>query len=349
MNRKTLFAIFFCCAVASQAQILNGSFEQFSAIPANMGQWQVVNGWTNAGSLTGSPDFYHYNGSTATDLPETPLAEVQAYQGNAVMGMIACGKFGTNIREYLQTELATPMVVGRKYIVSFRITNGLHTSTSLGGLSVDKIGCLFSVGAVTQTDQTPINQTPQFSLVGSLYTTDWKTVTFAITADQAYTHMTFGLFGNDSDKAINIREGVDPLFAYYFMDSFSMDAIDNNFDHSFGDKVPEPIDPGKPYINPAKDNDSPFFVPNTFTPDGDGYNEQFIPVANTLKEWEFEIFNKWGERVFYTTDESRGWDGNWNGKPCENGSYIWQITYVMSDDKDRPRSMEEQGIVNLVR
>lgn len=349
MNRLSLLFACLCFSALSQAQILNGSFEQVSSIPANMGQWQVVTGWTNAGSLTASPDFYHYDGTMATDLPETPLAIVQAFQGSAVMGFIACGKNGTNLREYLQTAFSAPLTVGKKYSISFRITNGSRTSTSLGGLGVDNIGCFFSNGAVVQTDQTPLTQAPQFALTNVLYTNEWKSVSFSFTADQPYTHMTFGVFGDDSDKTIVIREGADPLFAYYFVDAFTMESLDDNFDHAYGEKLPPSEQPGKPHINPEKNNDSPFFVPNTFTPDGDGYNELFIPVSNTLKDWELEVFNKWGERVFYTTDESRGWDGTWNGKFCENGSYIWQITYIVLDERERQVNVEEKGIVNLVR
>jgi gliding motility-associated-like protein len=337
-----------CCSLATNAQIINGSFEQFSAIPSNMGQWQVVNAWTNAGSLTSSPDFYHYNGSVATDLPETPLALVDAQDGSAIMGFMASGRMGTNIREYLQTELAAPLVIGKKYLIKLQIANGDKTSTSIGGLAVDKLGCLFTINPILQLDQNPINALPQVTCNQVLYSANWTSLSFSFTPDQAYTHMTFGLFGDDSDKSIVIQEGSDPAIAYYFVDNFVMTPIISGFDPDQGEKLTGDNIPGTVKI-PEAGNESPFFVPNTFTPDGDGNNDDFLPVANHQKEWELEIYNKWGERVFYSANVLGGWDGTWKGKPCENGSYVWQISYTIYNDKDRPQKLEEHGIVNLVR
>lgn len=338
-----------CFTVADlSAQIVNGGFENNTGIPTNLGQWQVVQGWTNSGSLTSSPDYFHINGTVATNLPETPMAVVNPFQGSAIMGIMACGRPNTNYREYISTEFGAPLQIGKQYLVCFKVTTGVKTSVSLSGLGVDKMGLLFSVGPVVQTGQTPIMATPQLVYDPVLYNSDWQSINFIFTPDQAYTNLTFGLFGDDSDKNISIIEGVDPQFAYYFLDNFLVQDVLEIPDGGLGDKDPgdQPESGNQPTI---AGNDQPFYVPNTFTPNGDGDNEFFKPVSNSLKEWEFEIFTKWGDRVFFTSDETRGWDGNFNTHVCENGSYVWQISYIVYDDKMHARLVETRGIVNLVR
>lgn len=351
--RKVIFRIAFlsfcCVSISLEAQVVNGSFEQNMAIPATLGQWQLVQGWNNAGSAVASPDYFHNNGTVATNLPETPYAIVDANQGNAMIGLMACGRPNTNIREYLSTMLEAPLIVGRKYLIGFKITNGIKTSTSIAGLGVDKLGLLFTNGPSLQLGQSPIVQIPQFQVDEVVYNAEWQSVNFIFEADQPYSHMTFGLFGTDADKNISIMEGTDPQLAYYFVDNFVMERIDEGFSHSFGEKEITDVADISNNIHTGAISDQPFFVPNTFTPNGDGDNEVFKPVANSLKEWEFEIFNKWGDRVFYTADENRGWDGSYNSLSCENGSYVWQVSYYVFNDLHEQKLVESRGIVNLVR
>ena len=69
------------------------------------------------------------------------------------------------------------------------------------------------------------------------------------------------------------------------------------------------------------------FVPTAFTPDGDGINEVLQVIGNDISPSEFHwmIFNRWGEKVFDTTDPHKGWDGKVNGKVVENGVYTWML------------------------
>ena len=52
-------------------------------------------------------------------------------------------------------------------------------------------------------------------------------------------------------------------------------------------------------------------VPNSFTPNGDGLNDVFLPIFNAesgVKEYKFEVYNRWGQLVFETGDLTTGWD-----------------------------------------
>ncbi|MFN8238067.1 MAG: gliding motility-associated C-terminal domain-containing protein [Chitinophagales bacterium] len=63
------------------------------------------------------------------------------------------------------------------------------------------------------------------------------------------------------------------------------------------------------------------FIPNAFTPNGDGINDVFIPRSLILKSMKLGIFNKWGNKVFETDDLTQSWDGNYKGQPAEPGTY----------------------------
>ena len=75
-------------------------------------------------------------------------------------------------------------------------------------------------------------------------------------------------------------------------------------------------------------------VPNAFTPhNNDGINDEFKPLLRFLpKDYYFSIYNRWGNKVFETTDPHVGWDGNVNGQPAEEGVYIYFITYKNFND-----------------
>jgi gliding motility-associated-like protein len=69
-----------------------------------------------------------------------------------------------------------------------------------------------------------------------------------------------------------------------------------------------------------------FYMPNAFTPNGDGKNDVFrIPPAISVKLKEFSIYNQWGTKVFSTEDSSKGWDGTISGKKQAAGVYVYII------------------------
>ena len=92
-----------------------------------------------------------------------------------------------------------------------------------------------------------------------------------------------------------------------------------------------------------------FFVPNTFTPDEDKYNEVFQPVFTSGFDpysYKLLIFNRWGEILFESNNASVGWDGTYGGKIVPSGTYIWQIRFDRTQT-DNPEF--HQGHVNLLR
>ncbi len=92
-----------------------------------------------------------------------------------------------------------------------------------------------------------------------------------------------------------------------------------------------------------------YYIPNSFTPNGDGVNPVFIPVITDgldLNEYEFVIYNRWGEKVFETKDVNIGWDGTFEGKPAPAGIYTWdfRMKHLYGPDVEKV-----QGHVTLIR
>jgi gliding motility-associated-like protein len=70
----------------------------------------------------------------------------------------------------------------------------------------------------------------------------------------------------------------------------------------------------------------PLYMPNAFTPNGDGINDVFrIPPDASLVLTEFSIFDRWGNKIFTTNSINRGWDGTLNGKPLVSSVYVYFI------------------------
>ena len=74
------------------------------------------------------------------------------------------------------------------------------------------------------------------------------------------------------------------------------------------------------------------YVPSSFTPNQDGLNELFIPSGFGLSEnnigYKMEIFNRWGQKIFETTDINTGWNGSRNGVALTEDIYVYSIVYV---------------------
>jgi gliding motility-associated-like protein len=75
------------------------------------------------------------------------------------------------------------------------------------------------------------------------------------------------------------------------------------------------------------------FIPDAFTPNGDGLNDYFnIGNLGYYKLDEFSVYNRWGQRIFYTSNsESKGWDGTFNGIQQDMDVYNYLIVVTAPD------------------
>lgn len=89
-----------------------------------------------------------------------------------------------------------------------------------------------------------------------------------------------------------------------------------------------------------------YYIPNAFSPNGDGQNDIFRPIPVGMQSTEyFRVFNRYGELMYQTNKWMEGWDGTLKGKAAASGTYVWMIKGV---DKNG-RVVEMKGTVILIR
>ncbi len=95
-------------------------------------------------------------------------------------------------------------------------------------------------------------------------------------------------------------------------------------------------------------NDVILYAPNTFTPDGDEFNQVFRTHIIGIDQYSYQmqVFNRWGEMVFESFDASIGWDGTYNGKIVQDGAYNWVIR---ARDLYTDNKYEFTGSVTIIR
>ncbi|MCH2022506.1 MAG: gliding motility-associated C-terminal domain-containing protein [Saprospiraceae bacterium] len=87
------------------------------------------------------------------------------------------------------------------------------------------------------------------------------------------------------------------------------------------------------------------FVPNAFTPDGDGYNDVLMVNGNNITQVTISVYNRWGQKVFESNDQNIGWDGKFNGNDLPPDVY----GYYMKCTCDNGSDLFVKGNITLLR
>jgi len=90
------------------------------------------------------------------------------------------------------------------------------------------------------------------------------------------------------------------------------------------------------------------YVPNAFSPNGDGFNDEFLPIFNLpqVKDYQFMVFNRWGEQIFGTNLPGKPWDGSYGGVVSQVDVYVWKL---ICKDALTGELIERVGHVSVVR
>jgi gliding motility-associated-like protein len=91
--------------------------------------------------------------------------------------------------------------------------------------------------------------------------------------------------------------------------------------------------------------DKDVFIPNTFTPNGDGQNDILYVRGLKVDQVYFAVYNRWGELVFDTSDKTKGWDGIYKGRPADVGVFGWYLKVKCVNGEETFK----KGNVTLVR
>ena len=72
-------------------------------------------------------------------------------------------------------------------------------------------------------------------------------------------------------------------------------------------------------------------VPNGFSPNSDGNNDFLFVKGEGIVSMNFVIYNRYGQKVFQTNDQTEGWDGTFKGAPENPGVFAWYLDYTLID------------------
>ncbi|NRA48501.1 MAG: gliding motility-associated C-terminal domain-containing protein, partial [Phaeodactylibacter sp.] len=88
-----------------------------------------------------------------------------------------------------------------------------------------------------------------------------------------------------------------------------------------------------------------FYVPNAFSPNDDGVNDQFLPIAVCpVENYELQIFSRWGALIFNSNEIGEGWNGEFKTEEVNPGIFIWQLSYEQAGQPQK-----QAGEVQLIR
>ncbi len=87
------------------------------------------------------------------------------------------------------------------------------------------------------------------------------------------------------------------------------------------------------------------FLPNTFTPNDDGVNDELLLYGKYIEEMNLQIFNRWGELVFESNDQQNGWDGTYDGEKNWPEVFVYQLYVKCIDGQE----FKKKGDVTLIK
>ena len=87
------------------------------------------------------------------------------------------------------------------------------------------------------------------------------------------------------------------------------------------------------------------FIPNVFSPNGDGKNDILYVRGTNIKTMQLIIFNQWGEKVFESTSQQNGWNGTFKNKPQPVGVYVYVLQVMLNNGS----LLNLKGSVTLIR
>ncbi|MBN4070974.1 T9SS type A sorting domain-containing protein [Crocinitomix catalasitica] len=216
LRYSTLVAAFLCWHFSlAQNLVPNPSFEDSIMCPS--GQDQIYNTESWYSPTWGTPDYFDECGTGNGAVPQNAFGWQYARTGEAYAGGHVSNFTGTNVREYIQAQLISPLETNSHYEVSFWVT---HADSSQR--ACDNIGAYLSSTAISSSDAVNLPYTPQVvSEEGAPITDqlDWVRIVDTIVASGGENYITIGVFTDDaSTNWIFVGGGWEAVAHYYFDD-----------------------------------------------------------------------------------------------------------------------------------
>ncbi len=331
MKPTTLLLTILVCAIKATGQnfIPNPDFSLYDDCPTSYSNTDNCMGWYQP--TGGTSDYFNVCADAYSEV-KVPVnfAGVQTANSNAYLGLFCyeSGKSVSGYREYIGTSFA-PLTQGKKYDITVYASLADSSNAACDGL-----GIYFTTYKYQSNSYTRIPATPQIDFSSYGPVTDknnWVQLTGSFIADSAYTNLTIGNFKENSD--LNILYNDQPTSqqwdtaAYYYIGMIQVAD-------STG-------------IIPINTDTVKYTFPSAFTPNGDGNNDVFRIIGNHKEEYNnylLNVYNRFGECVFYTKDVNDGWDGIYRNIPQEVGVYFYMASFVRKGEQHLLK-----GDVTLIR
>lgn len=318
--RISILLILLCggLAVSTTAQNLvpDSSFESvtnhYCGIVSSAGQFDALfTDWNNATegdgdlfSLLVDTTCFNHCTNPSPSGPIPPKGSQAPLTGDVYAGIFLYTINGLEQREYLQTTLTSPLIIGNQYEVAAWVS-----LADFSEFSTSDFDFLFSTDAVYAPNNNVLALTPQMEndvlLSG---TTDWILVRDTFIADSAYTHLTLGNFNSDVATSLtpNPGSGGGPgqYGAYYFVEDVSVVSLG----------TPLATREGIPLTKPN--------LPQTFWPDQMAPFQASYPQGGETRS--LAVYHLNGQEVF----RQMGPDASWSGAGATKGVYLWQLAWT---------------------
>jgi hypothetical protein len=253
----------------------NPSFEDTIACPNFLEQLDRVADWWSAHP---SPDYFNScapmtTGQSNVSVPTNIWGHQYPVNGEAYIGL-ATRYGGIDIREYVGTQLLSPLTIGTKYFISFYTVFALNNHPL--ACATNNIGGLFSTEEfVDSIPNAPSNNAHFYNPSIITDTINWSKLTFTFTADSAYEYLYLGNFFDDMNTD-SIQFNGTLCDSYYFIDNVcvSTDSL-TCFLYSNTQEIENPL------------NCSPSY----------SYIEQAINFSNCNTTFKYEIYSIAGSKI----------------------------------------------------
>lgn len=214
----------------AQNLVLNPSFESVTAEPYYGCEFTYATSWINPANgacpptTDGTPDLFSTFSTGQAVVPNTFMATLFAHTGDRMCGLGTYESVIPNYREYIMTQLCSPLIAGKTYKVSFWMAEGINPQYIF---HCNNIGIYFSAGPISQSGWDIIpGITPQFNIDTLITNTGWTNYSFIYSPTITANYMTVGNFFNDNNTLVQ-SFGTNRPQSYYFLDDFSITPVDS--------------------------------------------------------------------------------------------------------------------------
>lgn len=263
-----LFLSFVMITLEGQNLVPNSSFNEYLSPPTRDGNFSAIKYWKSASGTDatdyqyGTPDFFHREGVGKAQIPNTGMGVILPKKDMGVAGIVTYNSKVKDFREYIYVALRSKLTIGKKYKVSFFISNGFKDQ--YGGLQTNGIGILFSHFPPKQYTNEVLPENPQLMLEYPVCTNDWIEFSFNFIADQDYHFITIGNFLNDDTVLLQSCDIMaDEQYAYYLLDDIRIVAE--------GSEIPLPVEDPEPVAFPPFEEDDHSSPENSIVAKDDQY------------------------------------------------------------------------------